>query len=96
VSSTIAISVLALVTATTSVRATVYECEIKETRELGDDGVLKSRPQYFSLRFMVNKVTGVAVGEIFEHDLTWKLIEHGSTSQSFKTQGGIGRVAIST
>src|SRR4030088_677014 len=65
----------------------VYECEIKEARGLSDDGVSRPRPQNFSPRFMINKITGVVVGEVFEHDLTWRLIEQGSTSTSFKTAG---------
>jgi hypothetical protein len=88
--SVIPIVALFLFAGNTSGQSTVYECEIKEALHLTDDGTLRPYPRYprSSRRFMVDKTTGVAVGDVFVYgDLIWRLNERGSKEQSFKTVG---------
>ena len=76
--------------ATTANGGTLYECEAKEAAGLEDGGALKPYPQFphASRRFMVDKNSGLAIGEIFPfRNLIWKLIEQGSKTTSFKVIG---------
>src|SRR5258708_27836877 len=64
-SSVILTILLSLIACPPSNAADIYSCEIKERLLLNDDGLIRAGKMLESPKFMIDKNTGNAVGEIF-------------------------------
>ena len=65
---------------------TAYQCVVKESKQLADDGTLESWDFYLGTEFVVDRATGRMNGGLKNHGYFGdpKLIDLGSTEQAFK------------
>jgi hypothetical protein len=74
----------------TAVAADTYSCRVKEQLLLNEDGIVRAKPKMdWSPNFMIDKITGNAVGEVFLGSPTWPIMQQGSTVSSLMSQGRV-------